>query len=321
MKGKKIILRLVVLIVTLVLLFYIVDIKTFFDLLNNGIPLKLYLLVIIIALLRTYLNGIRWKILNVNTTKQPSNWDYFRYMMITNTYNLILPGVLGGDIVKAIWIRSDDKSNKGANTISILSDRIVGMLSLVILTIVAMILSDFFEIKIKIIVISVLSILLILFFTIPLLLNKKNILFAKKSEGKRNSKFINAVLYYLEIIIDTTKYFVRHPVIVIKALLLSFIIHIAMFIINFLIAKSIGINISIIEISIVSCIVWIITVIPISISGLGVRELSFIGVLSLYAVSNEKATLLSLYIFSIAIALAIIGLPFLLTRKNNSNGR
>ncbi len=96
---------------------------------------------------------------------------------------------------------------------------------------------------------------------------------------------------------------------------LSFVIHTIFFAINYLIAYSIGIRLSFFDISISSCIVWFITVIPISISGIGLREISYISILGQYGLSAESATALSLYIFSVSVITGIVGLPFIFTGK------
>ena len=64
--------------------------------------------------------------------------------------------------------------------------------------------------------------------------------------------------------------------------------------------------------------VWIITAIPLSLGGIGVREWSFVGLLSYQGVEAEKAVTLSLVLFLLTIITGLSGIPFIFnTKKSN----
>lgn len=75
-----------------------------------------------------------------------------------------------------------------------------------------------------------------------------------------------------------------------------------------------GIEMPILKLGAVILIVNFILMIPVSISGIGVREGGFIGLLSLYGVPPEKAFLLSFFDFSITFIAAMFGGVILLYR-------
>ena len=56
---------------------------------------------------------------------------------MSSTFNLIMPGALGGDVVKAIWVSGDTSCNRARNVLSIFFDRAIGFLSLFILGLAA----------------------------------------------------------------------------------------------------------------------------------------------------------------------------------------
>ena len=57
---------------------------------------------------------------------------------------------------------------------------------------------------------------------------------------------------------------------------------------------------------------WLITALPISIGGVGVRELSLIWLLGMFGVSSEQAVTLSLLVYINTILIALLALPLLL---------
>ncbi len=146
-KTKKLIfifLRILVLAASVVFLIYKVDFGILFNTLKK-ISFWILAVSVLMSILRVWLNGIRWKLVNTDDLRQLSNWDYFRYMMMSSTFNLVMPGALGGDIVKAVWVGSDTSYNKTRNILSIFFDRTIGFLSLFILGVAAFSLSPFFN--------------------------------------------------------------------------------------------------------------------------------------------------------------------------------
>lgn len=308
-------LRIVVFTLTLIFLFTYVDFKEVISRILYKVPIWTLIVAILLSLFRVWLNGRRWKICNTDSLKQLSSSDYFRYMMISSSLNLIMPGVLGGDVVKAIWMGSDVSNNKARNVLSVFFDRAIGIISIIILGLLSLSLSPLIDIKIKSKVIAVVFALLLLFLVFILLYRTSFLRKFRVNEWMPRKKIYILVKNGLLLTNDIIKHYYHKPVIFFNALFLSFIIHISWFFVNYLISLHLKMEVSFFDISMISCLVWIITVIPISISGIGVREISYIGLLGTYGVTPEQATALSLYIFSITIILAILGLPFIFTYK------
>ena len=70
-------------------------------------------------------------------------------------------------------------------------------------------------------------------------------------------------------------------------------------VVYFLLLKSIGIDISIVTIAWIRSLVVLVTMIPISISGMGLREASFIVFLSSFGVSDSSAFAYSVLVFAV----------------------
>jgi uncharacterized protein (TIRG00374 family) len=124
--------------------------------------------------------------------------------------------------------------------------------------------------------------------------------------GRLGDKFIRLIKTWQEVI----RYYSKNPLRIVFAFLLCIPIHILWFIIVYILSRSIGINISFLSISMITCIVWVISSLPLTFAGLGVRELSFVYLLSLQGISAEFATALSLSQFGIIVLVAMAGLPF-----------
>jgi uncharacterized protein (TIRG00374 family) len=75
----------------------------------------------------------------------------------------------------------------------------------------------------------------------------------------------------------------------------------------YLIMQALGINVSIISLTWIRASVAFIQMLPISISGLGVREGAFVFLLKEYAVSGPDAMALSFIIFGVTVVMALIG--------------
>jgi uncharacterized membrane protein YbhN (UPF0104 family) len=95
------------------------------------------------------------------------------------------------------------------------------------------------------------------------------------------------------------------------ALLLSFPIHGLWFLMVWLIGRDIGADISLALVSLVTIIVWVATLLPLSIAGIGVRELGFVYLLGQYGVDTAQAMMLGLFQSFVLLLFALAGLPIL----------
>jgi hypothetical protein len=301
-------LRLIGLIVCLLLICYIVDVNLLASSLKR-LSGWVVIVALICAFVRLWLTGIRWQLLNSDNAQQLSPWHYFRYMLVSHVFNLVMPGALGGDVVRSYLVFRRVDANRLVNIFTILVDRIVGFSSIIMLGTLACLVEP--ELPSRSQYLIFLSILIVAFLiSIALAVsNTLNSLLIKvlKQRGRLGSKMINLINVWQNVI----KFYYANPKRFFMALLLCLPIHIAWFIITYLLARNIGIDISFLSISMVTCLVWVITAFPLTFAGLGVRELSFVYLLSIQGISAESATALSLHQFAITVLVAMIGIPFI----------
>lgn len=308
--GKKLFLlsRIFLLFISLIILTQILDLKLVLYYLKS-IPLTIVVILIAIALFRAWLTGLRWSLVNPDLSGQLTRWHYFRYTMIGHTFNLVMPGALGGDFARTAITVGTVKSNRAENVIAIIIDRFIGLLSILILGLLAVILAP--DLPIDTSFYGLFAVFLLIVITFVVITNSALINFLERKccgQGRLGS-LINRVLQAWK---GSLQYFKAHKNKVLLAFLLCLPIHTIAFISKYLLARSLGIDISFFSICLITSLVWLITAIPITISGAGIRELSMVYLFSLYDVAAEEATALSVYTYIISLMIGLFGVFFIL---------
>lgn len=81
---------------------------------------------------------------------------------------------------------------------------------------------------------------------------------------------------------------------------------------RYIVAKSLGLNLSFLNIFVISTVVSMVSILPISVAGIGTREAAMIYLFSLFGLNKEVAVLFSLLVFTIHIIVVSFGLiPYL----------
>ncbi len=274
-----------------------------------SVPISLLAVCVLLALVRVWISGVRWRLLNPDPGAEISSWGYFRYMMISATFNLFLPGALGGDIARSFMLYRTDSPARVTHILSIAADRYVGLVSILAVGLVAILFlpADSGRAEYVTIILAVLAVVVCGGWIVTSEFLPKLMRRALADEG-RAQRFIVNLRNRLLSVMD----FYRHEKgRVAGAFALCLPIHLITFAILYAFAVSGEIRISFLALSAACSIVWVVAAIPISISGLGLRELSFVYLLSLQGISAEAATALSLQHFGINVLIGVLGAPLL----------
>lgn len=313
MKAKSkticIVLRFLLPITCLVLLWFFVDIG---DSLNRLIHLPIPIVLICIGgiLLRNWICGLRWLILLPSSHDQISSWGAFRYIMLGSFYGLILPGALGGDVARSAQVAIEQRTNKASYVVSIWLDRFLGLFSILLLGFLATLLSP--ELNDRLSFLSLMSAGLLLFVLIAWLAFHPGvhaILLRHSSRHKKLEILLTKLLSNLQVL---GNYHRIHKRAAWQALGYCVPIHGLAFLIVYLLAGAMGIEIGFLALSLFTAISWLVTSIPLSFSGVGVRELSFVVLLQTQGISAELATSLSLGFFGVMVLATLLSVFFLL---------
>jgi glycosyltransferase 2 family protein len=239
---------------------------------------------------------MRWKLL---LPEEFSVRKLFSLYMIGSFFSNFLPSVIGGDAVRAYYLNKDAKKIS-LTLASIFMDRYIGYACLITIGISA------FPFSVHYFGGSPYKWLMPAIFVSFVM---GSILFFNLRIGKR-FRFLSEFYEYFAVLK------MRRDVIA-KAALLSFVVQILNFIVVVMFASVMGEEIPLLLLCAFLPIVITITTLPISISGLGVREGSFVLLLGLIGIRPEAATSLSLaWFFSVFIG-SLPGLAAYIRHTNN----
>ncbi len=217
-------------------------------------------------------------------------------------FSIFLPSTIGGDLVRAADLAGH--TNKTKEVIAtVFLDRLSGYTGLVLVILPALFLGRNLVLD-KVVFTSVFGIIIILVAILSILFsnfiyNKITKFFTAPGAGKIKEMIRDM---HQEIHI-----FRNHKRVVAGNLILSFLIQFLVPVFTYLIALSLGINISFIYFLIFIPIISAITLLPIAIGGLGLREGLFVVYFAKAGVIKQLALAMSLLSFSFVIFYAAIG--------------
>jgi glycosyltransferase 2 family protein len=238
-----------------------------------------------------FISTFRWKALLPD--RYPA-MRLFSLYMIGSFFSTFLPGLVGGDAIRAYYLNRDAKKISTALA-TVFMDRYLGYVSLIMIGMTAFpfTLGSFggsVHRWIMPFIFVAFIIGSILFFTLRL--------------GRRFRLMTEFYDYFAGL--------KKRRSAIAAALSISMLIQLIMLLLVLLLARSLGIPVSLLQLSVFMPIIITISSLPISISGIGIREGSFVILLGLIGVRPEAATSLSLaYFFSIFIG-SLPGLAFYL---------
>jgi len=208
-------------------------------------------------------------------------------------YNFFLPSPIGGDVSKILYFPEGTKEKFALSVI--LFDRMIGFGTLLLVTIISIFYNKELTLNFQQIPTYLILILLLVITLFALLALK----FFKKQMLTIFSKVKS--LSYPNFI---------------YALLVSIVLQFSLIGFNYLIAQSLSFNLTFMQHALATGVVTAITVLPITISGYGIREISSIEFYSLFGISSEK-TLAKLLIGYIIYFLGVIlGWIYIVLNRN-----
>ncbi len=297
-KALKILFRVSVTFVLIAYLLSKIDLSSLFQSLSK-INIYFFLSASFLYIVSSYISTLRWKlfiipstnhhstITNHQTPSTISNYSLFSLYMIGCFFNTFLPGIMGGDFVKVLLMRKHLSIKEAVA--SVLVERYIGLMALLFLGFVFFCI--FYEEMRKNWILYSVPASFIFF----LLLTFGIFSFGKKSIFKGYSKT------YFPII--KKNFF--------KALLYSFLVQIVVMISVYLIFIGLGISVKFYAIFIYLPVIIILTMLPISISGIGVREWGFFLFFG-SSIGYENAVSASfLWFLSVALASLFGGIEYL----------
>lgn len=218
----------------------------------NNVPLNITL--IFLTVLTVILGVYRWYLIlnsfNVGMTFKKT----FKIYYIAFFFNNILFGSVGGDVLKIHYIVKHSKNNRLRNNITILIDRVFGLMGLFFLGIISslIVLIEIGQYRLFYYSILFLIFSIFIFLIIFQLIKKKN--------------------YYLKIKVFLLKTYKNFFIAFILSIIIFFIIHYSTFIISKFIFNF---DISLLQIFFSNFVSTIVSALPLTPGGVGLAEISF----------------------------------------------
>lgn len=308
---RKIFLVVLKILISSTLLYFIISktgINNIFSILK-GINILSFLLAILLYIISIYISSIRWLFLLPEGFK---TGRLFSLCLIGSFFNTLLPGIIGGDAVKAYYLSNESqiKSKRGSSgpearspelkdkssslaaprsslviaIASVFMDRYIGFAALISIGMAV------FPFGLRYFRGSYIE--WILPVIVMLFVSGSFLVFGLKI-GKRFGMLTELYGYF--------SIYIRQRAVIVKVFLLSVIVQVIGIMTVYTLSLGLNINVPLLPLFIFIPVISTITSIPISISGIGVREASFVLLFGFLGLSPIQSTAISFaWFFSVA---------------------
>ncbi len=219
-------------------------------------------------------------------------------------FNAFMLGATGGDVVKAWYVAHDTHHKKAEAVTAVVVDRLIGLLSLFLIAIVMM--AAFYHRVFddpKMVGFGVAAVVITLL----------AVVFTAAGFSRRLADKLPGTLRRM---LEAYRAYASHPGVLVKSVLLSFCVHTGSMLGIVCIGKGLGITAArVSDYFLYLPIINTVTALPISISGLGVREGMYTLMFGEVGVTASQAVALSLLGFLAGLVWSIVGSGFYLTHR------
>ncbi|WP_025209323.1 lysylphosphatidylglycerol synthase transmembrane domain-containing protein [Hippea sp. KM1] len=282
----KLLIKILISIGLISILLYKIDIHAFTAMLTRIGPIQ-FLGLALIYLTSQIISSIRWHMIIKSLGEDVSTKDLFKLYLMGMFANLFLPSIIGGDGVKAYMLSKQIGWQKSIS--SIFLERYNGLLALLALSLVSLIaFFKLFSIKIAIIVIAanifaIVGIFFLRFFNHPKL-----------------KKFYQ----------DIALFHKSDKLITVSAL--SVLVQVSVILVYILTGKLLGFKVSTAYYFAFIPIITLISFLPVSFNGIGVREFSFVYFFKFAHLNSTQSVSLSVAVFFVVVFCSLLGGVFYL---------
>lgn len=251
---------------------------------------------VLLGFFRVWVSALRFRWLSAGSSRlgmAPLMEQYF----VAAYFNNLLPSSLGGDFVRLFMLAHSGLA-KRIGGVLILIERSVGAVALLALAAIGVSTYDVpGELRFAVLLLTAGAAVLILFFmALPELPRR----LAKRRSWDASFETLTAVG--------------RRPGLLAGVFGLSLVLQVASIAVSWVVARALAIDVPLSAFIAVVPLVWLVTMLPISIGGIGLREASFAYLLGTVGVSTEASLLISLGTFGSLLLNGAVGGLLLATR-------
>lgn len=297
-----VIVRLVLSIALLALLGTIIDFR---DLLSHFVAINwsLYALGLVAFLAFVALWALRWHVIIQHTAETIRYFKALTTLLTGIFFSMFLPSIVGTDVGRVVEL-SRERHNQASAISSVLIDRVVGLLNLVLMALVALIVGGAQFVEDQMIVVVIVGTLVAMAVGWFLFFNRR---FMRLFERLLNLPIINRFEASIRELYDALYALHNQPRLLISTVVISVIAFLCEIASVMLAAAALGIAIEPAFFFIFMPIIWVIITIPVTISGLGLREGVFVFFFGQIGVDPAHAVALSLVYYTFSVVTGVVG--------------
>ena len=260
----------------------------------KSVPFWGWLTALGLYLFAQLLSSLRWQLIS-HTLKLPGSLSFFtRLYFLGMFFNLFMPTSVGGDVVKSYWLGKTNNSQLNA-VYSILFDRLSGLVALLLICALALLTIDFKLERISEVILLCTALSFTALLLAPTLL-----------------QLVSKIVPKIDNLVSPIKLLYQKHSFFWLTFALAALVQATGIVIIFLLGYLLDIKLSLAFYTISWTLITLITLLPLSINGIGIREAAFVYLFSLRGISDEQALVLSLLSFSIPVIASLFGIfPFI----------
>ena len=252
-----------------------------------------------------------WLLLRAQGLTLSLHWAHV-VTWIGNFYNAFLLGGLGGDAARAFYVCRDAPAHPAAGLAATFLDRVLGLVVLLSLAALTLLLkletvARHAELRLLLALCAALSLASLIAFVV---LGRRPPAWLARSLGETHAATLADILERAR----------SAPATLLAALASSYLIWLLDFVSVWLLARSVGLPLPFIEVSLAMSVAYAATVLPVSVGGHGVREGALLAMLALLGLlptdaARQHALLLAVLVWAISVLWSLVGGAVLLLAR------
>jgi glycosyltransferase 2 family protein len=251
---------------------------------------------LLISLAAWWISAVRLWVLSPNFDMH----TVVRTTLVALYYGTILPGQVAGDIMKAYRL-SQTHSWAGEAVAAAVVDRVIATFALFL---IAACIAPWVQQAPRFLCMSLIGVAIAIALGMYVLARSSSAAVGKRLSWLRKGGLIARLA---SLFAAGVRAVLREPRRLYACFALAVIFHAACLLIHIVLAKALGIDLSVASWFLVYSGVALLTLLPISVAGLGVREGGYVGLLAIFGITASQALALSLVFFGYIVLGALLG--------------
>ncbi len=285
------------------------------SLINKAAALSWWTIPLAVSILffSLFIGTLRWSVLLRTHYLLFSTRLLFRHYLVATLFNNILPTATGGDLIRSFYIYRHNRDVVCAVS-PIVTERVIGLVVLLAINVAAIYLTDSVAIVSKTLWSTLTLILTGAIIAITLIaLPATYWPLHRMLERLARFRLIGFILRMGE----ATHSYLKDPATLLIIILYSAAAQLLGVLVYYVLAMGLGVDVSIQVILVVIPLAFMAAALPISIGGMGVRELATVGLLMRFGIAENDAAAIALFFIPVLLIASLPGLYIYLTESGN----